>query len=69
MLLLKLSDTQGRIFDESPEADMGLHFAQVEDELWLRARWSRSHASGDQTPEGARAIRTPERARAIRRVS
>ena len=33
MLLLKLSDTQGRIFDESPEADMGLHFAQVEDKL------------------------------------
>jgi hypothetical protein len=33
MLLLKLSDTQGRIFDESPEATMALHFTQVEDEL------------------------------------
>ena len=33
MLLLKLSDTQGEMFDELPEADMGLHFASVEDEL------------------------------------
>ena len=33
MLLLKLSDTQGAMFDELPEADMGLHFPRVEDEL------------------------------------
>jgi hypothetical protein len=33
MLLLKLSDPQGAMFDELPEADMGLHFPRVEDEL------------------------------------
>jgi hypothetical protein len=32
-LLLKLSGTQGGIFEEAPEADMGLHFAKVGDEL------------------------------------
>ena len=34
MLLLKLSDTQGGMFDEASEADMGLHFAKVGEELF-----------------------------------
>ena len=34
MLLLKLSDTQGGMFDEASEADMSLHFAKVGDELF-----------------------------------
>jgi hypothetical protein len=34
MLLLKLSVTQGGMFDEASEADMGLHFAKVGDELF-----------------------------------
>jgi hypothetical protein len=33
VLLLKLSETQGGMFDEAPEADMGLHFAKVGEEL------------------------------------
>jgi hypothetical protein len=33
MLLLKLSNTQSQIFDEAPEAGMGLHFAHVEGDL------------------------------------
>lgn len=33
MLLLKLSDAQEAMFDEAPEADMGLHFAKVGDQL------------------------------------
>src|SRR5580693_5850882 len=33
MLLLKLSDEQAGMFDEAPEAGMGVHFARVEDEL------------------------------------
>jgi hypothetical protein len=34
MLLLKLSDTQGGMFDEASEADMGLHLAKVGEELF-----------------------------------
>ena len=34
MLLLKLSDTQGGMFDEASEADMGSHFAKVGEELF-----------------------------------
>jgi hypothetical protein len=30
MLLLKLSDAQGAMFDELPEADMGLQFCTEE---------------------------------------
>jgi hypothetical protein len=33
MLLLKLSATQIEMFDEAPEAGMGMHFARVEDAL------------------------------------
>jgi len=34
MLLLKLSDTQGGMFDEASEADMSLHFAKVGEKLF-----------------------------------
>ena len=35
MLPLKLSNEQPKIFDETSEAGMGVHFARVEDELGL----------------------------------